>query len=127
MPSEIRELLQEALTRSAKSTALKPLAGLVAALLAGCVASSHWGVDEWLVRLLAILTCVTIAIFLAAYIYFALTNVDALRSEKFTIQKMALEKGFRGDDLTGYFKLKDKGGLPAIADASSATAQRGQE
>ncbi len=44
-------------------------------------------------------------LYLVAYVFFALTDKDALRSEKFFLQKMAIEKGFIGDDLTGYIKV----------------------
>ena len=36
-----------------------------------------------------------------------LTDKDALRSEKFTIQKLAIEKGLYGDSLTGTLDSKD--------------------
>lgn len=48
---------------------------------------------------------VSVALYLVAYIYFALTDKDALRSEKFYLHKMALQKGFVGDDSSGYIKV----------------------
>lgn len=40
-------------------------------------------------------------LYLGAYIYCLATDKDALRSETYTIQKMAIEKGFVGDSLIG--------------------------
>jgi hypothetical protein len=39
--------------------------------------------------------------FLGAYAYFALNNPDALRTERYTLTKLAIEQHLRGDDLAG--------------------------
>ena len=44
-------------------------------------------------------------LYLGAYVYCLVTDRDALRSETYTIQKMAIEKGFVGDSLTGVLSL----------------------
>ncbi len=51
--------------------------------------------------------CVSsIALYIVGFIYFGLTDKDALRSETFSIQKMAIQKGFIGDDKSGYIPLE---------------------
>lgn len=41
-------------------------------------------------------------VFLGAYIYLLLRDPDALRSEEFSLNKMALEKGLVGDSTHGF-------------------------
>ena len=48
-----------------------------------------------------------LVLFLAAFVFFAATDKDALRSERFGIQKMAIEKGMIGDSTTGLFFPED--------------------
>lgn len=52
------------------------------------------------------MVCLVTAIYLGAYIYFMFKNPDALRSETFTLRKMAIEKSLHGDDLTGLTSQK---------------------
>ena len=40
-------------------------------------------------------------------IYCLINDRDSLRSEKFTIQKLAIEKGIMGDDVTGIAPLSN--------------------
>ena len=44
-----------------------------------------------------------VILFFCAFVYFAVTDKDALRSERFGIQKMAIEKGYIGDSMSGLF------------------------
>jgi len=52
-----------------------------------------------------VLSGVAIGLYLVAYIYFGSTDKDALRSEKYSIQKLAIQKGFIGDDQVGYIRV----------------------
>ena len=87
--------------------------------------ASRYGMDRWLVIMMGALACVTILIFLGIYIYFALTDPDLLRSEKFSIQKMAIQHGFIGDDLTGYVKIAKIGDVPLIENIKSEQSAKG--
>ena len=91
---------------SAKSTVLKSLGWLLFLLLTATVSASKFSAQPWLTIFLAIMTGLTVLVYLAAYIYFALTDSDALRSEKFTLQKIGIEHGYIGDDLTGWTRIK---------------------
>lgn len=51
----------------------------------------------------AVILVVAILIFFFAYIYCLFTDKDAIRSEKYSIQKMAIEKGIFGDSNSGVF------------------------
>lgn len=52
-------------------------------------------------------------IYLASYIIYALKNPDALRSEKYTLSKMAIEKNLIGDDISGLIEVGDYDNPPA--------------
>jgi predicted membrane channel-forming protein YqfA (hemolysin III family) len=119
MADQFLQTLQQALQRNAKSTALKSLGWLIALLLPSTIAASHYGNDKWLVVMLAILVCLSVVVYIAAYVFFALTNPDLLRSEKFTIQKMAIQQGIIGDDISGYIKFVKIGNKTMLADPNS--------
>ena len=57
--------------------------------------------------MLAVLAAIAILFYLGAYVYFASRDPDALRSERYSIQKLAIERGFIGDSTAGNVNLKD--------------------
>lgn len=64
----------------------------------------------------SVLDCLAVLVYVAAFIFFALKDPEQLRTEKYSIQKMAIEKGFVGDDVTGYIMIPQFRDLPMIAD-----------
>ena len=56
---------------------------------------------EWLLITLALFLGLCVVLFVGAYIYLLINNPDALRSETYTLQKIALEKGLFGDSISG--------------------------
>ena len=80
-----------------------PNAGLLLALVG--IASAQG--PEWLLRTLVVLLCAFMTLYGLAYVYFALTDSDALRSEKYKLQKMAIEHGLFGDSQTGLRPIED--------------------
>lgn len=97
----IRSFLQQASAQGSRSTALNPLGWLVALLMPGVVATSIWSVPVVVTMTLLVMLCAASVLYGGAYIYFMLKDPDALRSEKFTLSKMALERTAVGDDLVG--------------------------
>jgi len=80
------------------------------------VGSHRFGSPIWLANTIGILCIISIILYIVFYMYFAFTDKDALRSEKYSIQKLAIQKGFIGDDQTGYIPLSntsDQRGLPS--------------
>jgi|SRR5512135_485174 hypothetical protein len=61
----------------------------------------------WLIALTGGLFALTGLTFLACFVYFARVDPDSLRSERYSIQKMAIEKGLVGDNLSGLFEEVD--------------------
>ena len=64
--------------------------------------------------MLGVSAAVAIVLYLIAYIYFAFKNPDELRSESYSIQKLAIEKGFIGDSISGDVNVKNI--TPTIAE-----------
>ena len=75
--------------------------------------------------MLGVFTAITFLVYLAFYIYFALTDPDALRSESYSIQKLALEKGFLGDSIIGDVRRKDIP-LENLIDQDSLISDKGK-
>jgi hypothetical protein len=63
---------------------------------------------EWLVILFAVMLSLVLTLFLAAYVYFARVNPDSLRSEHFSLSKLAIQKGMLGDSLAGLHLSPDE-------------------
>lgn len=125
MADQFLQTLQQALQRNAKSTVLKSLGWLIALLLPATILASRYGMDKWLVVMFAVLDCLAILVYIAAYIFFALKDPEQLRSEKYSIQKMAIQHGFIGDDISGFFKVSKIGNVPVLEDSKGN--QKGKE
>jgi hypothetical protein len=114
-----RSLLQQATAQGSRANALNPLAwafglSLSALLIAARIPS----VPQWLLVLLGIAVAGTGLAFLVAYFILLFVDRDALRSERFTLSKLAIEKSVTGDSLRGFTALDtdDVRVLPAPAE-----------
>lgn len=109
MPSTglIRAILSQASSSGSRSTALQPLGWLSVILTFGLVAAVSWRASQWVLVTLAAFLGVTVLIYLISYIFYALKNPDALRSEKYTLSKMAIEKNLIGDNIAGLIEIGD--------------------
>jgi hypothetical protein len=101
MNNAFHQLLQRSEGRGARSTVMTPLGWLIALLLSGLAIALHLGAAEWVVRWIMMMVVGSVFVYVAGYIYFGFTNSDALRSEKFSLSKMALERSAKGDDVFG--------------------------
>ena len=63
------------------------------------------------------MTALTMLLYMGAYIHCLHTDKDALRSESYSIQKLAIQKGFVGDSTAGIFKLQE----PPVPNGEAAT------
>ena len=97
----IRELLSRSDASGSKSTILKHLTWFLALIIGGILTLLKFGSPIGLTIMLAVIFCLGVAVFFFVYIYCLINDRDSLRSEKFTIQKLAIEKGIMGDDVTG--------------------------
>jgi hypothetical protein len=99
---ELRQHMQVELTRSDVLRALiYPIAGLVLAL-----AALAGRVEQWIISDLFAALCGFLGLYALVYILCFFIDRDALRSEKYKLQKMAIERGFYGDSETGLIERK---------------------
>lgn len=105
--SIIKELLHKSDASGSRSTILKPITWFISSLIVGITILLKFNSPEWLIIFLTITMGLSILVFLFAYIYCLFTDKDAIRSEKYSIQKMAIEKGLYGDNNIGVF-IEDK-------------------
>jgi hypothetical protein len=101
-------LLHQATAQGSRSTVLRPLgwlASICGALLVAVIGAKS---PTWVVAVFVVAVAATVILYMAAYIYCLLTDKDALRSETFSIQKLAIEKGIVGDSVAGISQLNDQ-------------------
>jgi hypothetical protein len=101
--SPLSSLLQGASVQGSKSTALGSLIWVIATLIGAIVPLGYFGASAWIVASLLVFLGIALAVFFGLYIYFALYNPDSLRSEHYTLQKLAIENRL-GDDKHGFLK-----------------------
>ena len=101
MVSTLRQFFAHQAGSGKKSTALQPIIYLVLTLLTALIASFQVDAPLWISICLFSLIVASLVLFGFSYIYFMITNPDALRSEKFNITKFAMERGLVGDDILG--------------------------
>ena len=92
MPPFLRAFFEEASAKGARSTALHSLQWGMGMLLAGIPVALWADAPTWILVTLVVLLCTVVATYLLAYVYLLFKEPDALRSEQFTTQKMALDR-----------------------------------
>jgi hypothetical protein len=117
----IKAFFQQATVQGARSTVLRPLAYLLSICAASVLGAVYLQAPFWLVVLLAVFTGLTILLYMGAFVYCLFKDRDALRSERFSIQKLAIQKGFVGDSTSGVFTIDEAAEQRALlAPASKA-------
>jgi len=94
----LREQMNATLSRS---DVLKPIAWLIGILATATLALTFSKAPEWLLICVAICMLFAVALYVGAYVFCLIKDRDALRSEKYSLQKMAIEHGILGDNMTG--------------------------
>lgn len=119
MTDLFRSLLQQATAQGSRSTALNPLAWALGIILSAfLVAARITGVPTWVLLLLGSSSALFILSFMIAYFVLLFSDRDALRSERFTLSKMAIEKSVVGDSSRGFraIELDEQRALPPPAE-----------
>ena len=98
----LRSFLQQATASGSKSTVLTDLRWFIGIISSAFLISIGVKGPEWVTAFLACILGLGCLIYFAAYIYFGLKAPDALRSEKFTLSKLAIEKSVTGDNISGF-------------------------
>ena len=105
--SVVRQLFQESDAKGTRSSGLRPLQWILGTLITGLLGSVWLKAPEWVTASLTVGVGVFLLLGVYAYIYFMIKNPDFLRSEAFTLHKMAIEKGLIGDNVSGLIEPED--------------------
>lgn len=93
-----------------RSDVLKPLAWLIGILILATSLFIYLKPPENIIYLSFALTGAATLLYFFAYVYCLLNDRDALRSEKYSLNKMAIEQGLIGDSNSGVFEVSDLSG-----------------
>ncbi len=108
MPSHfISGLLHQATSQGSRSTVLRPLGWLAAICVSGLFGCLEFKAPSWITTLFAAMTALVVLFYLSSFLYCLFNDREALRSETYSIQKLAIEKGFVGDSTTGIFRVEE--------------------
>jgi bacteriorhodopsin len=94
----LREQMQANLSRS---DVLRVLIWPVLILIFGLVAAERTEAPAWALIGIGVFAALFLLIYALAFVFLLIFDRDALRSEKYSLHKMAIEHGLLGDDRTG--------------------------
>ena len=110
-----KQLFNEAGYAGSRSTALRPVHWMTGIVFLTLVSGFHVGFPAWLLITVCVAAMVCVAVFVYSYLFLLRKNPDALRSETYSLHKIAIEKGMIGDSIQGAFaqgEEDDQGLLP---------------
>jgi hypothetical protein len=99
---ELKSFFSKAQATGTKANVLSDLRWFIYVMLSGFLLAVRLSAPKWVIVFIAIMLGFGAILYLGLYIYFGITNPGALRSESFTLYKMAIEKTVIGDDLAGF-------------------------
>jgi hypothetical protein len=109
-----------------RSTALAPLHWLLGLVLTALLGAIELKAADWLIGLLSVGASIAFGLECWAYIHFVRSgNVDAVRSERYAIDKMRIEKGILGDSTSGFSQVSNEKVIDALP-PSPALAEKQQ-
>ena len=116
-------LLRQQLDSASRSDALRPLAWLVGLLVTATIGLTWANAPWWSQATAGVLLACSVGLYGFAYVFCLLHDRDALRSDKFAIQKLAIERGVYGDDKTGLFEADDPASEAVLIGSNAAPNQ----
>jgi hypothetical protein len=115
-------LLQQYTAQGTRATILNPLGWFFGMCVLGMIAAVRSNSSFWIQLLLGCFSSLSGIVFLGTYVFCLLTKREnLLRTEKFLIQQLAIEKGFRGDSSTGIALTSDAKSAHLIDDVGNQT------
>lgn len=108
---EFWKFFQHASAGGTKSTVVTPiqwLTSILGATLLGCIQIAP---TSWITALVACLFAATILFYFWAYRFFAQRAPDSLRSERYGIEKLNIERSLKGDDIAGVRLIDEPQGM----------------
>jgi len=124
---ELASLLRQATSHGTRSTVLRPLGWLIGILSALLTAAIRFEAPTWMGASIVVFLGLSVCLYLGAYTYCLVKDREALRSEKYTIQKLAIEKGFIGDSITGVFPIEPATGARLIGPTATSTSKEDRQ
>ncbi len=97
-------LRQHSSARAARSNALAPLIIVLGSLLVAFIGAIWAKSPTWVIIALFSVIASIVLLFVVAYLFLLFKDRDALRSESFSLTKMAIKKGYYGDNISGTFE-----------------------
>lgn len=101
MTQVLRQFLEGSNAKGARSSALHSLQWGLALIIGGLATASWLQSPNWVLILLGSMLAILFVVYILSYIYLLFRDRDALRSEEYTLSKMAIERGLVGDDISG--------------------------
>jgi len=90
-----------------RTTIVKPLITLLVVFVMAIPVLLTAKAPDWLIVGAAVIVVIILLVLLFSYLYCLFKEPELLRSENFTIQKLAIEKGLIGDSDAGKLELKN--------------------
>ena len=106
MSEFISSIFKQATAQGFKSNVVKPLMGMFTLFVIATVVL-YWLEVPYFSIAMGCLMMIAGIVFLIAYLYCLFKNPDYLRSEKFVVEKMAIEKAALGNSMTPMIKLPE--------------------
>lgn len=104
MSYNFKEMFENASSQGSKSNVVKPLIGVLAILLIGAFFLFKYEM-ETLAYITIVLLILTFLAFIFSYFFCLFKNPDLLRSEKYNLEKTAMEKVSFSGDSTSKIKI----------------------
>jgi hypothetical protein len=119
-PDWVNALLRQVTAEGSRSTILRPLAWFIGICVTATIGAVEVRSPDWTIVLFAIFAGVGMFLFLGTFVYCLLSKKeDLLRSEKYSIQKLAIERGFIGDSTTGIIEIEQTEGIIPYSDTGT--------
>ena len=99
--------LSHSAASGSKTTALSPLHMMLALVLSGFLVSALSNLPTWVISFFGYASAGVLMLEAGAYVYLLVNDRDALRSERFTIAKMRIERGVMGDTSSGFHEVPE--------------------
>jgi hypothetical protein len=100
----LTQLISKAYQSGYRSTILRPIYGLSALTISAIAIFAKVNVATWIINGLAIVLFVIIGVAVFSYLYCLVKDRSALRTESYSLSKLAIERGIYGDDKVGIIK-----------------------
>lgn len=123
MQNLLYSFVSEAGARGARSTALHALQWGMGMVLCSIPLSIFAKAPAWILIVLVVALGLILVTFLGAYLFLLGKNPDALRSEDYSLSKMAIEHGLIGDSKTGLREIS----IGAVSQTKALITDEGKD